>query len=387
MKLNKIFTFLLIAFPILYIYNSGILSLSVADVLLIILFPILLVDMFTRKRKIKISLYMLGLTMLIVLQLAIYSFLGLTTSDTLLTTMRIVLYYTTCSIFVKEYFDFKLGMKYLKIIAFISACFWLIQYVLLNTFDIFIPGTIPWFKTEVDTYNKIMLTHSWTSYAYSRPRAFFSEPSHFAVYEALALLVYMFDYHPNEKPKILIVLLAMFLSGSGMAMILSVIVLTFVIFKSFKSITKKKIVIMLCTVVTALALYPVYSNTSAFKTFYNRTFVEKDSTNGRFGNFLTSFVEKKENREMLFGEGIYKIADVEGQNYITSIPRVYTYFGVFGFIIFVIIVIRNFIVLKGLKKYIWILLFAISFASEILFHNLVIVYLPFIIKEFENEKI
>ena len=96
---------------------------------------------------------------------------------------------------------------------------------------------------------------------------------------------------------------------------------------------------------------------------------------------------KKDVHEIILGEGIYKIADVEGQKYITSIPRVYTYFGILGFIIFIGLCIHNFYKLNGIRKYTWILLFAICFSSEILFHNLVMVYLPFIIKEDKNEKI
>lgn len=387
MKLNKIFSLFIVLFPILYIYNSGILTLSIADVILIILIPFLLFDMVKNKKKIEISKFLLFITFIIIVQLLFYNLFNLSTFDSVMTTLRIILYYGTCSLFIKEYFDYELGIKYLKKITFIAALYWIIQYVLLNFFGIFIQGTIPFFKTEVDIYNNIMNNHMWTSYAYARPRSFFAEPSHFAVYEAIGLIMYLFKYDSKDKIPVIFVLIAMFLSGSGMAMILTSIIIIIFALKKFKSLTKKKMAILFLILFGVLVLYPFYSKSNSFQTFYNRTFVEKDSTNGRFGHFLNAFSMKKDVHEIILGEGIYKIADVEGQKYITSIPRVYTYFGILGFIIFIGLCIHNFYKLNGIRKYTWILLFAICFSSEILFHNLVMVYLPFIIKEDKNEKI
>ncbi len=385
MKLNRIFSLFIVMFPILYIYNSGILTLSIADIILIILIPILIFDMIKKKKRIRVDKFLLGTTFIILLQLLLYYLFNWLSSDSVMTTLRLILYYGTCSIFVKEYFDYELGIKYLKKVALIAAVYWILQYVLFNLFGIFIQGTLPFFKTEVDTYNNIMNNHMWTSYAYARPRSFFSEPSHFAVYEAISLIMYLFKYDPKEKVPIIIVLIAMFLSGSGMAMTLSAIVIVIYAIKNIKNLTMKKIAMILMIIIVVIMLYPFYSKTNSFQTFYNRTFVEKDSTKGRFGNFMTAFTEDKDFRKTIIGEGIYKIADVEGQDYITSIPRVYTYFGIVGFVIFIGLCIYNFYKLKGIRKYVWILLFAICFSSEILFHNLVMVYLPFIIKEYKDE--
>lgn len=385
MELNKIFSLFIVMFPILYIYNSGILTLSIADIILIILIPILLIDMIKKKKKIKIDKLLFVIVIIIIMQLVLYYLFNWTLPDAVMTTIRLILYYGTCSIFVKEYFDYEFGMKCLKKVALIAALYWLMQYVLFNFFGIFVQGTFPFFKTEVDTYNNIMKNHMWTSYAYARPRSFFSEPSHFAVYEAISLIMLLFNYEPKDKATVIIVLTAMFLSGSGMAMTLSTIVIIIYTIKSLKKLTKKKVGFISAIILAILILYPIYSKTEAFQTFYNRTFIEKDSTEGRFGNFMSAFTADKDCREVIIGEGIYKIADVEGQKYITSIPRVYTYFGIVGFVIFIGLCIFNFYRLKGIRKYVWILLFSISFSSEILFHNLVMVYLPFIIKEYKNE--
>lgn len=384
MNLKKIFTLLIIAFPILYIYNSGILSLSIADIFLIILFPFLIVDMIVNKKRIKVSNILLGISFLIIIQTGIYFLFGISSLDSILTTLRVILYYTSGALFIKEYFDYKFGIKCLKVISLIAAVYWLIQYILFNMFNIFIQGTIPGLKTEVDLYNSIMNAHLWTSYAYARPRSFFSEPSHFAVYEALSLLIYVYEFNSKDKKNVIIIMLSLFLSGSGMAMILLSIIFAFAIIKNLKKITKRKLSVAFLICMILVLLFPAYSKTNAFNTFYNRTFVEKDSTNGRFGNFKSGFSENNTALSLLFGKGIYKIADIEGQNYITSIPRVYTYFGIAGFIIFILVSTRNFMKYRGEKLAVWILLFSIFFASEIMFHNLIVVFLPFLLRE-ENQ--
>lgn len=381
MKLNKIFTMFMVLFPILYIYNSGVLTLSVADIILVFLFLFLTLDMFNKKDNVRISNILLIIILFIIFQVLSYYLLNLINSESLMTTLRIILYYATCCLFVKEYFDFELGIEYLKRVALIAAIFWLVQYIFLNFFGIFIQGTLPFFKTEVDIYNKIMNTYSWTSYAYARPRSFFAEPSHFAVYEALGLLMYFSKYKSNDKISIIIIILSMFLSGSGMAMFLSVFVIFISSIEKIKKINKKMIVYLIAILFVCISLYPIYSKTNSFQTFYNRTFIEKDSTNGRFGNFMDAFSTDKRLYKVIIGEGIYKIADVEGQKYITSIPRVYTYFGIIGFIFFIILSFYCFYRLVGINRKVWFLLFVICFASEILFHNLSIIYLPFILKD------
>ena len=121
MKLNKLFTLLMVIFPILSIYNSGILTLTIADIVLIVLIPFLVIDIIKKGKKIKISKFLFVITLIIIIQLLMYFLFDLLNLEAVMTTIRIILYYGTCSIFVKEYFDYELGIKYLKRIAFVSA--------------------------------------------------------------------------------------------------------------------------------------------------------------------------------------------------------------------------------------------------------------------------
>lgn len=381
--MKKIFTLVLVLFPILYIYDSGILTLSLADIILIAILPLLITDMIIKKKTIKINVFLFFFTLFIFSQILIYYLFNITTADAVMTTFRLVLYYAVISFFVYEYFDYNKGIKYIKICATLSAIFWLIQYVLFDYFGIFLQGTLPFFKTQVDEYNYIMNNHAWSSFAYTRPRSFFAEPSHFAVYEALGLLMLLFKFNSKDKIPTIIVALSMLLSGSGMAITLITLIAIIYFFNNAKKITYNKIIIFTLIILCCVGLLPIYTKTETFQLFFDRTFISKDSTNGRFGNFIDAFTVNRNFREFFIGDGIYKIADISGQKYITSIPRIYTYFGLIGLIVFILLCISNFYKLNGVRKYTWILLFAISFASEILFHSFILLYLPFIIKKEE----
>lgn len=383
--IKKIFTLMIVSFPILSVYNTGIATLTFADIFLLGLFPFFLFLFGMSNKRVKISWILLLITLLIFFQMLIYLLLGKIDSSEVLTTLRIVLYYFTLSFFCNEFFNLKFGIRCYKVTTIIASLLYIIQFIFLKIFNVFIPGTIPGFSTAVDEYNIIMTTHSWTSDAYARPRSLFSEPSHFAIYVSLCLAILLLQDETKNWKIISIITIAMLLSGSGMAIILCFIIYLFYIISNLKKITIKKIVYTIICILISLPLFGAYITTDSFEIFFNRTFIEKDSTEGRFGNFIDSFHFDKNVDEVMFGEGMYKIADVEGQKYITSIPRVYTYFGLLGFSIFTIIVLYLFKNLKGLNWISWTILFFISFAGEILFHNLFFVFAPYIIKEEKDE--
>lgn len=387
--MKKIYTAIVILLPLLSMYFVGIATVTLADIAILILIPLLVINSYRNKKTVRWSAILIVVILYITIQLLLYQIIGIAKNGADLTTLRLILYYSFCAFFIDSYFDYRFGAKFLIFISTASCILWVIQYICLNNFNIFIPGTLPFFKTEVDEYNQIMLTHSWTSYAFSRPRSFFAEPSHFAIYNAMALTILFFGPNKgNNKIIKILVIISMLLSGSGMAIILlSTICIMNLLFKKKNSNIKIKTIITgLLLLLTSAVCFPIYFQTDSFQTFVHRTFIEKDSTDGRFGNFTGAFAEEKNSFTVLFGEGIYKISDTKKEKYITSIPRIYTYFGIIGFMLFLILSIYCFVKLRGINMYSWIILFMICFSSEILFNILVIIYLPFIVKGEKNEE-
>ena len=387
--MRKIYTATVILLPLLSMYFVGIATVTLADIAIFILMPLLVINSYVHKKTVRWSTTLIIVTLCIAIQLLLYQIIGIAKNGADLTTLRLILYYSFCAFFIDSYFDYRFGVKLLIYVSIASCILWIVQYICLNNFNIFIPGTFPFLKTEVDEYNQIMFTHSWTSYAYSRPRSFFAEPSHFAIYNAMALVILFFGSNKgNDKIVKILIIVSMLLSGSGMAIILlSIICIMNLLFKKKNTNIKIKSIIMgLLLILVGVICLPSYFQTDSFQTFVSRTFIEKDSTNGRFGNFIGAFTEEKNSFAVLFGEGIYKISDTKKEKYITSIPRIYKYFGIIGFMLFLILSIFCFAKLRGISIYSWIILFMICFSSEILFNILVIIYLPFIVKGEKNEE-
>ena len=383
MKIEKIFTLLIVLFPILSIYNTGISTLTFADIILFMLLPFFSIHLVkkNKNKSIKVSLELLIISVLIFLQMLLYSLFNISETSSVLTTLRVLLYYMTLAIFVKELFNIKWGIRYYTIVSLFASILYIIQFISLKVFNIFIPGTLPGFSTSADVYNSIMRAGEWTSNAYARPRSLFAEPSHFAVYVSLCLAILLLQNQKKNWKIIIPITIAMLISGSGMAIALCFIAYLMFFIKNAYKISKKKILYAICAIIIICPFLFYYTKTESFNIFFDRTFIEKDSTEGRFGNFIDSFDFNKKTYEVIFGEGMYKIADVEGQDYITSIPRIYTYFGIVGMIIFTFLSIKNFIKLRGINFISWFMLFVIAFASEILFHNMMFVFIPYIKKK------
>ena len=130
--LKKLFTILLIIFPILYMYQTPILTLTVSDVLLITIIPFLLIDM--ARRKIKISIYKpLGIIVLyIIMQTLIIILLSndSSTNPIIFSILRLLLYYSVLMLFGRTYFDIYLGIKFYRKVAI----FCLLFFIFANNF-------------------------------------------------------------------------------------------------------------------------------------------------------------------------------------------------------------------------------------------------------------
>lgn len=81
-----------------------------------------------------------------------------------------------------------------------------------------------------------------------------------------------------------IIAIVMLLSKSCMEIIFSAITYGITFAKNLNKISKKAIMIILVIPIGA-----VYFKSESLNIFYNRTFVQQDSTEGRFGNFTEMF--------------------------------------------------------------------------------------------------
>lgn len=377
--LKKIFTILLIIFPILYMYQTPILTLTVADVLLIILIPFLLIDM--ARKKIKISIYKpLGIVVLyIILQTLIIILLSNDSNinSIIFSICRLLLYYTVLTVFTKTYFDIEFGIKIYKKVAIFVCCFLFLQIICEKLFGFYIPGTIPGLPVSeaLTEYNEQKSAGNP-----ARLRSLFAEPAHFSTYVSLIFAIDLLKENKINK-RIIIYTLGLLLSGSSTGIFMVAIIYAIYFIKNMKSFSKRTIINITVVMALIAIILPMYMQTESFKIFFERTFVnENSSIDGRFENY-GMVLEETNTINLIFGRGTF--AEIDG--YIPALPRIYFYYGIIGMIYFIIRSARNFIKLKGTQFASWLVLFILIFPTELIFGYLIMVYMPFIIKG-ENER-
>lgn len=377
--LKKIFTILLIIFPILYMYQTPILTLTVADVLLIILIPFLLIDM--ARKKIKISIYKpLGIVILyIILQTLIIILLSNDSNinSIIFSICRLLLYYIVLTMFTKTYFDIEFGIKIYKKVAIFVCCFLFLQIICEKLFGFYIPGTIPGLPVSeaLTEYNEQKSAGNP-----ARLRSLFAEPAHFSTYVSLIFAIDLLKENKINK-RIIIYTLGLLLSGSSTGIFMVAIIYEIYFIKNMKSFSKRTIINITVVMALIAIILPMYMQTESFKIFFERTFVnENSSIDGRFENY-GMVLEETNTINLIFGRGTF--AEIE--DYIPALPRIYFYYGIIGMIYFIIRSARNFIKLKGTQLASWLVLFILIFPTELIFGYLIMVYMPFIIKG-ENER-
>lgn len=371
--IKKIYTILIIIYPILSVYMTPILTFSVADILLLLLLPFIFIDLI-KEKKVKVSIVMFGVLVYIILQLLIESLIQEDIKSQFLSTLRIILYYFSLALFTKNEFLKDYGVElYKKVAVFVSA--FLILQIILSNFGIYIQGTIPGLPvTEaIKEYNDTLKIGN-----VSRFRSLFNEPSHFAIY---VLLAFGFELLGNKESKnktnLLILGISLLLSASSTAIITEIIIILLYILKNFKKISKKNIKNILLVIIMIILLFPIYSKTTYFKVFMERTIESDNAIEGRFGNY--GIVLKDLNyKNFIFGRGILKI-----DSYIPAFPRIFFYFGIIGMIFFSFISVRNFTMLKETKLITWIIMFILIFPTEFVFGQFILLYGSFLLYDKE----
>ena len=376
--IKKIFTFLMVVYPIINVYGTQIESIGIGDLLLIIIIPFIIMDLFSRKNenKIKLNIQMGILFLYTLLQLLIIiAFCNQQYSNKIiLPTIRLLVYFAIITFFAKTYFDIDLGLKILKKVALFATIFLFIQIIFFYIFSIYIPGTIPGLRASeaIMEYNTIMQTQTT-----GRLRSIFMEPAHYAMYVSLALGIELIGKEEKDKKAIFILTLGLLMSASSTAIIMVAILYAIYIWKNFKKSSREGIKRLLGLFFIIIIAFPIFMKTFAYEIFYKRTFNDENSSiDGRFGNY-DLVLEDVNNINLFFGRGILKISD----NYIPTLPRIFYYYGLFGVIFFIAITIKNLITLKGVAWIAWLILLILMFPTEIFFSHYILLYIPFMNKK------
>jgi hypothetical protein len=382
--LKKIYTIVLVAFPLLYIYASPISALSFGDLVLIFLDIIIIFKIIKERKSIKISKLSIIFLMFSVIQfLLLIAFFGDDYYKVIMPTLRIVLYISSVGFFGKNYIDIEFAKKVLIICTFISSLYLLLQLFILKCFHFYLPGTLsnlPKYDENLLIYENNMRANWQYSY---RVRSLFLEPSHYAIYASLGLIV-LINYKKFKYKNLFmaIIIISMILSGSSTAILMIPLIIFIHLILNFKTLVEKKLSKIILIAFIGLIGLCIYMNTDNYQKFYDRTFGSGGATTNRIENYSFIFNNNDESNDFkIFGHGIYKISE-----YIPSVPRIYYYYGYVGFILLIIILFYYLIRGSNYQRSILLGLCILCFASELLFSHFMLPYLTLLIENRNNAK-
>jgi hypothetical protein len=132
--LAKIYTILAVAFPILHVYGIGFSTVSLADLLLLLLYPFLI----AKNRWDKVS----STFLFYVLFICIVGFF-MHSQDGIFKVLRYSCYILALALFSKTFFLFEYGSRvFLRLVLF-ATLFLLFQHLCFNIVGYYVPGYLP----------------------------------------------------------------------------------------------------------------------------------------------------------------------------------------------------------------------------------------------------
>ncbi|SHN11337.1 hypothetical protein [Halanaerobium congolense] len=380
MIIRKIFTFVMVTSPILFIYESPFIGspFTLLDFFLFFLFFIILVDIILNKKNkqiiyIPVTLYFIYIFIQVLVYLTFVNHFNML----FFSTFRYLFYlFFVCFLF-KKYIIPKYAYKVFKFISISGTLFIISQYIFGEFFGIYISGYIPWFELMNDNLNNVSIyNQSLISKGMSwRPRSFFLEPGQYSQFVSFYLGFYLFSLISLNKKKnkikfpilcVLLISAGLFISKSSTGIIMLIIILTiFSIYYLYSEGLKYKHMFIIFLLTPILVLFVI--NTESYEVFVNRTFVADGffgpAFEGRFGYIKNAIVMRDNSLiEVIFGSGMTNI-----DGWTPGLFRVYYYFGLLGTFIFIFIFTYLFLKANNLGKLMIVLWIILSVGGDLIF--------------------
>jgi len=367
-RIYYFFTLLLSLFAILqvYIISLGGISLSLADVCLIVLLPfcIIGINIFHSKFERKTLVLFVFLS----IQFLIFVLPNNSDNGEIMNTLHFLLVLFVLSIIVPNIYDKKLGIQMLVSISVMSSVFLIMQFIFLHAFDIYFSGQVPFLDYRTSVMGR------------TRPFSLFNEPAEFGLYNAFGLATVLYCEGMNKKKRIVnlvIISLALLLSLSTT----SIGLLVFVWAKwGISRLNKVKISVLLqFPLLLSLFLFLGW-RLNIFNTIYEHSIeglfsgIYAGGLTGRIGNLSYAWQYHSMSTKILFGIGIVNL-----DYFIPAFARVYIYYGLFGYLLLTIFFIRVFMISNELGRTFILIALISAIFSDSIFGTQMLTYMPLVI--------
>lgn len=377
--MKKLFTLLVVIYPILSVYATPISKLSVADLLMSILFPFFLFNFFKVKNKITSTFILVGSFIYYIL-ITLFLQIAIDTDVGILSTLRYALY-LFCLILSFRYFDSKLGIKLLQVITLSMSVYVIFQFTTYIVFSITLPWSIPGF--EVIDENFVLLKQSEYYLTYYRPTGVFLEPTHFAQY-CVVYLIYMLFHNIRNKInllKALVVTSAIVASGSSLGLIFIVFIWTIWFIR--RQMHRFSPLILVCTALLLIIIVESLSNIDYFQNYITRLITD-NGINGAAVGYRFNSVSVFFDKEIPIINWLIGFGRSSEDVYYTGIFYFLNANGIIGLLLFILICINAALRGNDFGKWLAITVLMLSIGSEFVCNFGILYYFAFIYSDLKT---
>lgn len=362
-NLSKIYTILIVAFPILHVYGTGLSTVSFADLLLLIMYPLLIV----RNKWNKVSLSFL----LYAFYICIVGFF-LHPNESIFKTLRYLCYILALALFSDSIFNFEYGKHVLLKLALFATFFLFFQYICFHLLGYYVPGYLP----GIPIMRSELVLHASSIGVDGgdlRVRSIFGEPAHYAQYIVGCIALMIGSSQKNVKWA-LFLFLGLLLSGSSTGILAGGFLLMF-LFPQVRKIRFKPYVWYLLFLIVGIGLYLI-SLSSFYKAAIDKL-VDNRTFDGRFSGIeiLLSRIDYS-NADFLFGHGIGSTGI-----YLPGYLMLFYYLGAMALLIYICINISIFFRVDRSRKILLLLFALLNIGTEVVMGPFILLFFSFLLSK------
>lgn len=370
-KLSSVYSIVLVIFMPLGIYSSGISSLSLSDIVLVLLLPFLIIFNVSSRK----SWRLFPPIMLFVTYVLINAFFLARTSGEWLRTARYCFYLLYIGLYSNKFFNYGKALNAYEKMSIFATMFLIVQFVLYRTVHIYLPGYLPFLNvTRDELINYSSNIYNTVSTA-QRMRSIFQEPAQYSSYVSGCLALLMIENEDKNMGKCILLTVGLILSASATGIIVAIVCWSiFILAKIKEKITPIKIILGIIVICMSVILF----RSSAFQLFLLRIENGQTVTNRFQGYSIVANLFSNSAGKILFGIGM-DLFDI----YLAGWSRMLLYFGVIG--IFIYAAPMFFIACTSKRTFlICMLIFLLGTGTSILLSGNSMLLLSFMIAEIAN---
>lgn len=362
-RLSKIYTILAVIFPILQLYGIGISTVSIADLLLLLLYPFLIVKNNWRCVNQGFLFYAL-----FVFSIGLFFH----PIDGIFKMLRYFCYVLALALFSNTFFDFKYGSRIFSILALFATVFMLFQYLCFHYLGFYVPGYLPGLpimRSELIEYTSLIGTDGGDV----RVRSIFGEPAHYAQY-IVGYIALMVGAKNKNTLLLFFLFLGILVSGSSTGIIAGAFLFV-ILFSQTGKIRLKAYVWYMLFLAMGLGLY-LMTHSSFYNSAIDKLQSER-SIAARLSGFEILLSEfNYTNVELLFGHGIGST-----NIYLPGYLMLFYYLGLISLLIYIFVNVKIYFSINRKRKILLLLFAILNIGTEVVMGPFIILYFSFILSK------